>query len=51
MFSNIVTPKNNEEEFIEIASKLGIRKLYFLYDFEDSNKLESIDNKNNMELN
>lgn len=35
MFSDIVLPKNNEGEFIEIASKLGIKKLYFLYDFDE----------------
>jgi len=35
MFREIVIPKNNEEEFIEIASKLGIKKLYFLYDFDE----------------
>ena len=35
MPSEIVIPKNNEEEFVEIASRLGIKKLYFLYDFDD----------------
>src|SRR3989338_6444046 len=51
MHSDIVLPKNNEAEFMEIAAKLGIRKLYFLYDFDGSNeekiqkKLESIENK------
>ena len=35
MFRDIVMPRNNEAEFIEIASKLGIKKLYFLYDFEE----------------
>lgn len=35
MDSDIVIPKNNESEFIEIASKLGIKKLYFLYDFDN----------------
>ena len=34
MFSDIVIPKNNELEFIEIASKLGLKKIYFLYDFD-----------------
>lgn len=35
MFVDIVLPKNNEAEFVEIALKLGIKKLYFLYDFDD----------------
>lgn len=38
MFSDIVIPDKNEEEFIEIASKLGIKKLYFLYDFDGYGK-------------
>lgn len=51
MSSDIVLPKNNEAEFMEIAVKLGIKKLYFLYDFDDYNeekiqkKLGAIDNK------
>ena len=51
MHSDIVLPKNNETEFIEIAAKLGIKKLHFLYDFDSYNeekiqkKLDSIDNK------
>ena len=35
MFREIVIPNNNEEEFIEVASRLGIRKLIFLYDPEE----------------
>ena len=31
---DIVLPKNNETEFSEIAYKLGIKKLYFLYNFD-----------------
>jgi RNase P/RNase MRP subunit p30 len=38
MFTDIAIPKNNEAEFIEIAGKLGIKKLYFLYDFDDYNE-------------
>ena len=51
MFEDFVMPKNNETEFIEIASKLGIRKLYFLYNFEDygagisQKKIQSFENK------
>lgn len=35
---DIVLPKDNEEEFIDIASKLGIKKLYFIYNFDDYKK-------------
>ena len=51
MFSDIALPKNNEFEFIEIASKLGIKKLFFLYDFNEYDekklikKLDSLNNK------
>ena len=54
MFFDIVLPKNNEEEFIEIASKLDVKKLYFLYDFNSYNeektnkKLEPIKNHKNI---
>jgi RNase P/RNase MRP subunit p30 len=42
MFRDIVIPENNEKEFVEIAEKLGIKKLYFLYNFNefDKNKTE-----------
>lgn len=57
MSSDIVLPKNNEAEFIEIAAKLNIKKLCFLYNFEDYNeekihkKLQSIENtKVNIEI-
>ena len=35
MFEEIVFPKNNEKEFIEIAEKLGTKKITFLYNLED----------------
>lgn len=38
MFSDIAIPKNNEEEFVQIAAKLGINKLCFLYDFDEYNE-------------
>ncbi|MBI3027715.1 hypothetical protein HYY70_06415 [Candidatus Woesearchaeota archaeon] len=38
MFSDIVIPNNNEAEFIEIAAKLGTKKLTFLYDFDEYNE-------------
>ena len=34
MFADIVIPKNNELEFIELALKLKLKKIYFLYDFD-----------------
>ena len=56
MSTEIVTPNNNEAEFVEIASKLGIKKLYFLYDFDEYNKektkekLELIKNHQNTNI-
>ncbi len=41
---DIVLPKDNEAEFIEVASKLGIKKLYFLYDFDNCNE-ENVEKK------
>jgi len=38
MFADFVFPDGNEEKFIEIAIKLGISKLYFIYDSEDKKK-------------
>ena len=38
MNSDFVLPRNNEAEFIEIASKLDIKKLHFLYDFDNYDK-------------
>ena len=35
IMTDIAIPKNNENEFIEIASRLNIKKLYFLYDFDE----------------
>lgn len=51
MLSDIVLPNNNEEEFIELASKLDIRKLYFLYDSNEydeekiKKELEAVGNR------
>ena len=51
MIKDIVFPQNNETEFLEIAGKLGIKKLYFAYDFNDffnkniQKKLENIEDK------
>ena len=40
MLTDIVLPKNNEAEFIQIALKLKLKKIYFLYDFNDYYKDE-----------
>lgn len=51
MIAEIVLPNDNEEEFIEIASKLSIKKLFLLYDFDKydeekiQKKLNSVKNK------
>ncbi len=46
---DIVIPNNNEEEFIEMAEKLGYKGLYFLYNFNDflnkQKKLELVSKK------
>ena len=55
MPSDIVIPKNNESEFAEIALRLGINKLYFLYEPKEFNenkirkKIEAI--KENFNIN
>ena len=55
MFADIVIPKNNETEFVDLASKLGFKKLYFLYYFDEYNEEKSRKNlsliKNNTNLN
>lgn len=38
MSTEFVIPKNNEENFIEIAEKLGIKKIIFLYEFSENAK-------------
>ena len=43
MFEEIVFPKNNEKEFIEIAEKLGTKKIIFLYNFEDFKPKQNFD--------
>jgi RNase P/RNase MRP subunit p30 len=42
---DIVIPNNNEEEFITIAEKLGIKELMFLYPYENYIKLKDNINK------
>src|SRR3989344_2202774 len=43
MFEEIVFPKNNEKEFIEIAEKLGTKRITFLYNAEDYKPKQSFD--------
>ena len=38
MLSDIVIPNNNETEYMELASKLGFKKINFLYEFNESNQ-------------
>lgn len=40
---DIALPKNNETEFSEVAYKLGIKKLYFLYNFDTYQKSSIFD--------
>jgi len=54
MTADIALPKNNEQEFIDIAAKLGTKKLIFLYDFDeyDKNKIqEKFDSIKNKKIN
>ncbi len=57
MVAEIVFPRDNESEFAEIGAKLGIKKLYFFYDFDEYNrertekKLSMLQNHNNIQLN
>ena len=39
---DIVFPKNNEEKFLEIASKLSYDKLCFVYEFKDKKDFKEI---------
>ena len=45
MYKDIVVPNNNEAEFVEIALKLGIAKLSFLYNFDKHRDEEKIQDK------
>lgn len=42
MYSDVVFPDGNEEEFIEMAKKLGYGGLFFIYPIEKLKKNESI---------
>lgn len=35
--TDVVLPKNNEKEFVGVASSLGFKKIYFLYNFDEYN--------------
>lgn len=41
MASDLVFPGNNEEDFVEMAERLGYSKLYFVYDGKSDKKYES----------
>jgi RNase P/RNase MRP subunit p30 len=45
MFTDIVFPKNNEKRFIDIAKKLGIRSICFIYGIKTKNDINKINNK------
>jgi len=45
MFGDIVFPKNNEEEFIVMAQKLGYSALYFIYEYKNINQIEHLQDK------
>jgi len=42
MFQDVCFPKNNEQEFVEIAKKLGTDSLIFVYEFTNMKDLEKI---------
>lgn len=43
MIADIIIPKNNEAEFVELAIKLGLKKIYFLYNFDESEEHKKFD--------
>jgi len=50
MFIDLVLPKNNEKEFIEIAERLSIDRLCFIYKFKNKNDfLQNQEKINNLQ--
>jgi len=50
MFIDLVLPKSNEKEFIEIADKLGISRICFIYNFKNKNNfLQNQDKVNKLQ--
>src|SRR4030042_5983831 len=45
MFTDIVFPKNNEKKFIDVAGKLGVKSLCFVYDAKNKNDIDEINTK------
>ena len=45
MYSDIVFPESNEQEFIKIAEALGYSKLYFIYPFSKLKDIKQIESK------
>jgi len=40
MFREIVIPRDNEEEFIQLGLKLGMKNICFLYSFDENSKVK-----------
>ncbi|PIN80594.1 hypothetical protein COV13_03360, partial [Candidatus Woesearchaeota archaeon CG10_big_fil_rev_8_21_14_0_10_32_9] len=49
MFVDACLPKNNEEEFIKVAEKLGTKALLFLYEKKEKN-VSLLQSKTKLEL-
>ncbi len=45
MFTDIVFPRNNEKKFIDVAEKLEVKSLCFVYDIKNKNEIDKINNK------
>lgn len=45
MYADIVLPKNNEEEFIIIAQRLGYSALFLVYDYQNKKQVEILKEK------
>jgi len=45
MFTDIVFPRNNEKKFIDVAEKLGVKSLCFVYDAKNKDEIDKINNK------
>lgn len=45
MFTDIVFPKNNEKKFIDMAHKLGVKSLCFVYNAKNKKEIDKINNK------
>jgi RNase P/RNase MRP subunit p30 len=50
MFIDVCIPKNNEEEYIQVAEAIGTKGLLFLYEKEEKHKLIDLKNKTKLKL-